>query len=123
MSRSVLVVDDQSEARQLVRMVMEVESYTVREAGNASLALSLARAERPDCFIIDIRMPGPLDGLGLCRAIRLDPQLAQVPVILLTAFFRADERHQADLAGADVFFEKPFNFNDLLEQVERLIEQ
>ncbi|MFZ6693852.1 response regulator [Undibacterium sp. SXout20W] len=121
MKPTILVVDDQSDARQMVRMVMEIERYPVIEAGNGEKALALAHLHKPACLIMDLRMPGIVDGFALCQAIKGDPDLCRIPIIILSAFFQQDEKEQGFRCGAAAFFEKPFNFYQLIDEVDRVI--
>jgi len=121
MKPTILVVDDQSDARQMVRMVMEIERYAVIEAGNGEKALAMAHQHKPACLIMDLRMPGVVDGFTLCQAIKNDPDLCHTPVIILSAFFQTDEKEQGLRFGAEAFFEKPFNFFQLIDEVDRVI--
>ncbi|MFZ6688093.1 response regulator [Undibacterium sp. SXout11W] len=121
MKPTILVVDDQSDARQMVRMVMEIERYPVIEAGNGERALALAHEHKPACLIMDLRMPGIVDGFALCQAIKGDPDLCRTPIIILSAFFQKDEKTLGFQFGADAFFEKPFNFYQLIDEVDRVI--
>ncbi|MFZ6847007.1 response regulator [Undibacterium sp. RuRC25W] len=123
MTSTILVVDDQSDARRLVRMVMELERHQIIEAANGESALAMAHLHRPDCVIIDLRMPGRVDGFNLCQAIKNDPDLSQIPVIILSAFFQQDEKNLGIEFGADAFLEKPFNFSQLLDEVDRVIDR
>jgi len=123
MTSTILVVDDQSDSRQLVRMVMELERHNIIEAANGEKALAMAHQYKPDCVIIDLRMPGRVDGFNLCRAIKNDPALSGTPVIILTAFFQQDEKKLGMYFGADAFIEKPFNFSQLLDEVDRVTER
>ena len=120
MTSTILVVDDQSDARQLVRMVMELEHHTDIEAANGERALAMAQLHKPDCVIIDLRMPGLVDGFNLCHRIKTDPALSGTPVIILTAFFQENEKDLGIRFGADAFLEKPFNFSQLIDEVERV---
>jgi CheY-like chemotaxis protein len=120
MTRTILIVDDQSDARQLIRMVMEIENCTILEASNGQRGLSMAEEYKPDCLIVDLRMPGRMDGISLCQAIKADPELSRIPVIILTAFYSAEMEQHSRIAGAAAFLEKPCNFFHLIQEVERV---
>ncbi len=119
--KTVLVVDDQPDIRRLIRMSLECEPYEVHEAGDGADALRQAESLRPDLILLDVMMPGELDGLAVCRRVRALPHLAHVKVLLLTALGRAQDRDEALRAGADGYVLKPFSPLELLETVERLL--
>ena len=120
MTMRLLVVDDQSEVRDLVKMILETEYPVAREAANGMSALEAARQDPPDCIILDVRMPGPLDGFEVCKAIKQDPQLRSIGVILLTALATPESRAAGHAVGADGYLVKPFSFNALLDKVAEL---
>ena len=84
-------------------------------------SLSLAHALRPDLVLLDLMMPGALDGLALCRALRADPVLARVPVVVLSARGHASDRQATHEAGADAHLVKPFSPMQLLELTGSLL--
>jgi CheY-like chemotaxis protein len=109
----ILVVDDSVEIRWLVRMALE-EDYEVLEAGTCDQAIALIRAERPRRILLDIMMPGRLDGLQVLEMMKSDPELRDIPVVLVSA--RGQLRDYEGLRlGADDYFIKPFNPFRLLE--------
>ena len=83
-TRTVLVVDDDILSRDLVRGVLATEDYSVLFAENGAQALELAARTSPDVVLLDVVMPG-LDGFEVCRQLRLNPALRQIPIVLLTA--------------------------------------
>lgn len=121
MDKNVLVIDDQSEARALVKMVLQTERYRFHEAANGEQAMGLLIHQRPDCVIVDVRMPGALDGYAVCRMIKNDPGLCNTPVIILSAFCDDQAQLRGKIAGADAYIGKPFNFFELVDLVENLI--
>ena len=116
----VLVVDDSPQIRRMVRMTVERRGLRVIEAGDGSAAWRLLADERPDLVILDVMMPGP-SGLDVCRAIRADPALGGVPVVILTADGLADTEADARSAGASAFMAKPFLPSALRALVESLV--
>ena len=77
----ILLVEDHADIRRLIRMTLEFESVEIHEAADGATGLALARALQPDLVLLDLMMPGAMDGLALCRALRADPSLARVPVV------------------------------------------
>ncbi len=117
---TVLLIDDNPDLCAYVSDHLRAAAYRVIEARTGDAGLERARDVVPDCIISDIMMPG-LDGHALCRAIRADPELDFVPVILLTA--RADREHRLEglSDGADDYLTKPFDMAELVARVDNLI--
>ena len=119
MDQKLLIVDDQSDIRKMLRLAMGYGKYQMFEAADGETALALAREHKPDVILLDVMMPGALDGYAVCRAIKADPALAGAYVVLLTARGQQDDYTSGDLAGADAYMVKPFSPNRLIEVVEK----
>lgn len=117
----VLVVDDEFDARNLVKRLLEDRQATVRMAGDAEEALELLRADPPDVLISDIGMPGE-DGYSFIRRVRLLPleEGGGTPAVALTAYARTEDRQKAILAGFQMHLAKPVESGELLELVASL---
>jgi len=116
--RVVLVVDDDSAIRRVVRTVLEADNFEVVEAADGPAALLLLDAingRGPEAVVLDIMMPG-IDGIEVCR--RIDHE--RVKVVMLSARDDADTRDRAAKAGADAYLTKPFSAIELLDAVEKL---
>jgi DNA-binding response OmpR family regulator len=111
----ILLVEDHADIRRLIRMTLEFEPVEIREAGDAEAGLAMARDWQPDLVLLDVMMPGHLNGLDLCRALRADPQLQQVPVVMLSACGHASDRQAGMDAGATAYLVKPFSPMQLLD--------
>lgn len=85
MTQRILIVEDHADIRRLIRMTLEFESHEIHEAVNADEGLEAVRRLRPQLLLLDIMMPGQMDGLDLCRLVKSDPSLGMPQVILLTA--------------------------------------
>jgi PAS domain S-box-containing protein len=119
----VVVVDDEADARDLVRMVLENQGAVVTAAASAEEALTLLQTSRPDVLVSDIGMPGT-DGYQLMRTIRAQEAKGQrLPALALTAFARADDRKRAMLAGYQAHLSKPFDVGEFLLVVAGLIDR
>lgn len=117
----VLVVDDEPDARSLVKRLLENCESIVQTAGSAAEAMEMFRSERPDVLVSDIGMPGE-DGYSLIRQIRaLGPERGgDVPAVALTAYARAEDRIQSIRAGFQMHVAKPVEAAELLTVVESL---
>ncbi len=105
---TVLIVDDEFAGRQTLESVLEGEGYELHMAENGMQALEQARKHLPDVILLDIMMPG-MTGFEVCQRIRNDPQLAEIPIIVLTALDDRNSMLEALKAGADDFISKPFD--------------
>lgn len=112
----ILVVDDEPAIRDLILAVLEDEGYTVVGANSAIHALEVIAHQRPDLILMDIMMP-EMDGREAFRRIRQRPELAGIPVVMMSAAYAADRVPQ-HVAG---FLSKPFELDHLLETVSRLL--
>ena len=117
----VLIVEDQADIRKLIRMTLEFEAYEIHEASDGAFGLGLVRAVKPDIVLLDVMMPGEMDGLQVCQALRKDPQLRGAKVVLLTARGQARDREAGQQAGADEYLVKPFSPLQLIDTIERLL--
>ncbi len=115
-SRRILLVDDDPVQLKLHRLQLEERGFLVRTASDASQALIAARDETPDAIVSDLVMPG-MDGMDLCRTIRLDPALAHVPFILTTASgssVEVDDEALAEGAGVNAFVPRSPDLDQVL---------
>lgn len=119
--KKVLVVEDQADIRELIRMTLEFEPYEVHTAADGASGLAAAQRLRPELLLLDVMMPGQLNGLDVCRAVRADAALAGTRVIMLSAKGQQADPATGLAAGADVYLVKPFSPLELLQQVQRLI--
>ncbi len=116
----ILVVDDHLDIRKLMRITLD-KQYEVFEAENSDSALELIYRERPRLVLLDIMMPGKLDGLGVLETIKSNPELKDICVVMLTARGQVKDYEAGMLRGADGYFIKPFSPLQLLAFIrERL---
>ena len=119
MTFEVLLVEDEPAIRELVRSLLTAEGVSVTVAVNGAEGLRIARSRRFDLVLLDVQLP-QLDGVSVCRMLRVDPASAKVPVYMLTAGTRPSDREAALRAGASGYIEKPFRGNELVGLVKRL---
>lgn len=123
MTHRILIVEDQPDIRKLIRMTLEFEPYDVHEASDGVNGLRLAGDVRPDLMLLDVMMPGELDGLQVCKRIKADAELRGIRVVLLTARGQARDLEAGREAGADEYLVKPFSPLQLIETIERLLSE
>jgi len=119
--KKILIVEDQPDIRKLIRMTLEFEDYEIHEAADGAFGLRMASAVGPDLVLLDVMMPGELDGLQVCQRIKSDPRLAHIKVVLLTARGQARDREAGQQSGADDYLVKPFSPAVLVQTVQRLL--
>lgn len=116
--KRVLIVDDQGELRKLVRMTLEFGGYELHEAGYGERALELATVIQPDLVILDVMMPGKINGYKVCEQLK-NGSLEKVPyVILLTARGQHSDLQEGERVGADEYLIKPFSPLQLIDTVK-----
>jgi DNA-binding response OmpR family regulator len=121
MDRStILLVDDNPQILAILSDLLRPLDYQLFCAMNGSEALELAARHRPDLVLLDVMMPG-MDGFSVCQALRADPQLAKVPVIMITALDDRASRLHGFEAGADDFVGKPFDYVELRTRVATIL--
>ena len=112
MTQTVLIVDDEYAGRQTIEAVLDGEGYRLEMAENGFQALEKAKEILPDVILLDVMMPG-MTGFEVCQHIREDKQLAEIPIIILTALDDHNSMLKALEAGADDFISKPFDRYEL----------
>jgi class 3 adenylate cyclase len=116
----ILVADDDTLNRDLLRTYLMGAGCKVVTASTGQQALELVRQSAPDLMLLDVQMPGP-DGIELCKRFKADARTQFIPIVIVTAFDRDEERLRAIDAGADDFVGKPFNPLILLARVRSLL--
>jgi signal transduction histidine kinase/ligand-binding sensor domain-containing protein/CheY-like chemotaxis protein/AraC-like DNA-binding protein len=117
--QTILVIDDNDEIRTYIKKIFS-DQFTILEASDGDVALSLVKKHLPDIVISDVVMPG-LNGLELCKAIKQDPALSHIPVILLTGESFSDIQLKGLEEGAVDFLSKPFDKDLLIARVKGII--
>lgn len=117
----ILLIEDEPDIRDLVRMALEIDGHEVRSAATADEGLARARDMAPDCILMDIALGGPVDGLEVTRRLRADARFDGTPIIALTAHAMAGDRERALAAGCDTHLAKPIiNLIEFKEMVTRV---
>jgi two-component system chemotaxis sensor kinase CheA len=120
-AHGILVVDDSITSRSLEKSILEAHGYRVRVAVDGLEALELLRAEMADLIITDIQMPR-LDGFGLVEALKADPGLKGIPVIIISSLEKAEDQERGLLLGADAYVVKrKFDQTELLDAIRQMI--
>ncbi|MDM8520560.1 response regulator [Anaerolineales bacterium HSG6] len=117
---TILIVDDNEYGRDILRRLLIAKGYQLAFAANGVEALNKAAQLVPDLVLLDVMMPG-MDGFEVCRRLRKDAVLADIPIIMLTAMDEPNARVQGLEVGADDFITKPFDRDELRARVQTII--
>jgi CheY-like chemotaxis protein len=117
----VLIVEDSPTTRAVIKVYLVGHHLEFLEAQNGTDGLTLARQQRPNVIVVDLKMPG-MDGFTFCRTIRGDARLKDTPIILLTGSKGEEVRREAMAAGASYFMNKPIDGAALAERIVACIE-
>jgi DNA-binding response OmpR family regulator len=121
---TVLIVDDDADFREFVRIVLESHGYRVLEADNAAAGLALMREQLPDAVLLDAMMSYELAGLGIIKTVRGDPAVAETPLILISAVLSDDEDRflpAGERSMVDRFLSKPISPELLLAEIAAIL--
>ncbi|WP_088287143.1 response regulator transcription factor [Ideonella sp. A 288] len=119
--KQILIVEDQADIRELIRMTLEMGGFEVHEAADGDAALLMIDRMTPDLMLLDVMMPGTIDGLGVCRRVKASARHRRTKVVMLSARDQPGDRQAGRQAGADEYLTKPFSPRQLLQVVERAI--
>ncbi len=119
-SKTVLIIEDEEDAAELFAEMMRVSGFRVLKTSNSAPALVMMTAEKPDVIILDIMMP-EISGLDILRQMRRDPQLSNIPVVVVSAKSMPADIKNGMEAGASTYLTKPVGFLDLKDAVERAL--
>ncbi len=120
MTKRILVVEDQEDNRQILRDLLGSVGYEMIEAGDGEAALVAAKTERPDLILMDIQLP-LLDGYEATRRIKADPDLKNIPIIVVTSYALSGDEGKARDAGCDAYVTKPYSPRQLLAKIREYL--
>ncbi len=124
--QTIMVVDDESTIREVVRKYLELEGFSVLEAATGPQALDLLRSQRPNLIVLDVMLPG-IDGFAITRSIRHSDEFAplsangDIPIVMLTARTDEADRIAGFELGADDYVVKPFSPRELVARVKAVL--
>jgi DNA-binding response OmpR family regulator len=113
-TKNILIIEDDEQSRQVVRLAMQSQSFLLQEAKTGDEGLEIARAGEPDLILLDVNMPG-MSGLDVCRKLRAEGLL--VPIIMLTAKSDTIDKVVGLEVGADDYVTKPFEVRELMARI------
>jgi DNA-binding response OmpR family regulator len=118
---AIVLADDDVDIRELVAMILGDVGYDTTTAATGREALEQCLAHPPALALLDVSMPGELNGLQVVEALRADPRTAGVPILLLTALAQEDDVARGLGTGADGYVVKPFDPEELIERIMALV--
>lgn len=119
-SKTILIVEDEVELVEMVKMRLEANGYKVIAAYNGEDGLYWARKEKPDLILLDLMLP-KMDGYEVCGTLKKDKNYADIPICIFTARAQESERRLGMELGADAYIIKPFEPSALLEKIKELL--
>ena len=120
MSKRILVVEDQEDNRQILRDLLGSVGYEMTEAWDGEAGVAAAKQQRPDLILMDIQMP-LMDGYEATRRIKADPELKNIPIIVVTSYALSGDEGKARAAGCDAYITKPYSPRQLLAKVKEFL--
>lgn len=118
--RKIIIVDDDRETREMLKMALELEGYDVAEAANGLRLISSLHVDRPDLILLDVMMSW-INGFELCRAVKKNEEFKNIPVIFISARKTARDIEAGMAAGAADYFSKPIDMERLLARIAGLV--
>jgi DNA-binding response OmpR family regulator len=118
--KKVLVVEDEDNIAIALDYLLTREGYEIQRVASGGEAMERIKAMRPDLVLLDVMLP-EVSGYEICQAVRLDPALSGVRILMMTARGSAMERRKGLAMGADGFVSKPFELKELREEVRRIL--
>jgi len=116
MRERILVVEDEADVRELIRLQLRAAGFDVLEAGNGAEGLAMAKNDPPSVIILDLMMP-EMNGIEVCRALRRNPATSRIPILMLTAKSTEEDKVVGFEVGADDYVTKPFSPRELVLRV------
>src|SRR5438270_13446464 len=120
MTKRILVVEDQEDNRQILRDLLANAGYEMLEAEDGQQALVSIAKQRPDLILMDIQLP-VLDGYEATRRIKADPDLKNIPIIVVTSYALSGDDGKAHAAGCDAYVTKPYSPRQLLAKIKEFL--
>ena len=121
MAKKVLIVEDEVDICRILSLRFQKKGFEVLVANNGEEGFNKAKQEKPDIVILDLMLP-KLPGEEVCKRIRSDEEIAETPIIILTAKATDVDRIVGKVIGANAYLYKPFDAKQLLEEVDKLLE-
>ena len=119
--KKILIVEDEPDILDILKLTLDFGSYQLLTATDGEQALEMARREIPDLILLDIMLPGSIDGLEVCRELRGDETTKDTYIIMVTAKGMDQDRVAGHEAGCDRYVVKPFKIMQLVKSIENIL--
>ena len=113
----ILIVEDSDAIRRMIEALVAGRGFQVTAVSNGAKGLEAAAVHPPDVVLLDLNLPGPYDGLEVCRRLRAEPSTRSTPIVIITAMADAESRQRALEAGCTAYYTKPFSPTALLKEI------
>jgi len=120
MPKKILVVDDEADLVETLKFRLEAAGYAVVAAYDGQEGLAMAKKEKPNLILLDVMMP-KLDGFQVCRLLKFDSNLKNIPIIMLTARGQDQDKLTGKGVGADIYITKPFDAPKLMAEIKKFL--
>src|SRR5258708_16539137 len=114
--KKIIIVDDDRETREMLKMALELEGYEVAQAANGLRLISTLHVDRPDLILLDVMMSW-IDGFELCRAVKKNDEFRDIPVLFIRAKNTANDIRTGLATGAPAYFSTPIQLGRLLSRI------
>jgi DNA-binding response OmpR family regulator len=114
----VLIVEDSDSIVRMIEALIKARGFDVRSAASGAKGVEEALAWKPHVVLLDINLPGSIDGIEACRRLRAEKDSKEIPIIFISAMTDEEVKRRAHEAGASAYFEKPFSPLALLKEIE-----
>jgi len=121
--KKILIVEDQEDVRRLLEIVFRSAGWQLQGVANGEEAVAVARQIKPDLILLDVMLPGELNGYEVARILKNNPATDSCAIIFMTAKVQEGDRDAAFEAGADDYIGKPFNLSELKAKVSKFLER
>ena len=118
----ILIVDDDIQTTKLLELLLAERGYEATSVNDSSQAIKVAKLVNPNLIVLDLMMPEP-DGFKVCRKLREDAQFIFTPILIVTALDDTDSKIVAYGAGADSYLIKPYDIDDLVDTIKRMLRE
>jgi DNA-binding response OmpR family regulator len=113
----ILIVEDSDAIRRMIEALVAARGFSVTAVSSGAKGLESAAVKVPDVVLLDLNLPGPYDGVEVCKRLRAEPATATTPVVFITAMADAESKQRALDAGATAYYTKPFSPTALLKEI------
>ncbi|MEO7113080.1 MAG: response regulator [Polyangiaceae bacterium] len=114
----ILIIEDADSIRRMIEALVAGRGHAVETANSGARGVELAIATPPDLVLLDLNLPGTLDGFQVCERLRSNPTTKTVPIVIISALDDEDSKRRATEAGANAYYTKPFSPMALLKEIE-----